>query len=549
MAQVSGAPDTLGIQHTQGHVLCCLCGLAIQPNPSNMCVNCLRTQVDITANVQKSVTIFFCRGCGRYLQPPRHWVKADLESRELLTFCVKRIRGLSKLKLVDAGFIWTEPHSKRLKLKLSVQGEVFNGAILQQTFSVDFVVADQPCLDCNRHAASPNVWTACVQVRQHVHHKRTFMFLEQMILRHGADASCTNIKEIHEGLDFFFANRQHAVKLVDFLQAVVPIKFRTAKQLVSHNIHTSNYNYKYTFSVEIVPVCKDDLVCLPAKLAASLGNLGPLVLCSRVSAALTLVDPLTLRHAQVEAGTYWHSPFRSLILPKQLVEFVVLDIELLGPTTSRHSLAEAQVARKSDFGRNDRMYTTITHLGQILHPGDTALGYDFEHANAVDPDLDRWIERGGSPPEVILVKKSYQEKRARKHAKGETRTWKLNRLAMEAAAGAEKASAQRARQAADRDTADMEHFLQELEEDADMRSRVALFKDKQAAAGRAARPAPSVAATDDDDGDFPEVPLEELLDDLAGLQLDEAEEEAAIAAAAAAGELDGGDSGAEDMTE
>lgn len=44
------------------------------------------------------VTIFFCRGCGRYLQPPRHWVKADLESRELLTFCVKRIRGLSKVQ-------------------------------------------------------------------------------------------------------------------------------------------------------------------------------------------------------------------------------------------------------------------------------------------------------------------------------------------------------------------------------------------------------------------------------------------------------------------
>ena len=123
------------------------------------------------------VTIFFCRGCGRYLQPPRHWVRAELESRELLTFCIKRIRGLGKvtnasisrttagwrlclvqsslsaghrgwssylcphsrhacnailcpsrmvrallqLKLVDAGFIWTEPHSKRLKVKLTVQ--------------------------------------------------------------------------------------------------------------------------------------------------------------------------------------------------------------------------------------------------------------------------------------------------------------------------------------------------------------------------------------------------------------------------------------------
>lgn len=28
---------------------------------------------------------------------------------------------LFQLKLVDAGFIWTEPHSKRLKLKLAVQ--------------------------------------------------------------------------------------------------------------------------------------------------------------------------------------------------------------------------------------------------------------------------------------------------------------------------------------------------------------------------------------------------------------------------------------------
>lgn len=59
-----------------------------------------------------------------------------------------------------------------------------------------------------------------------------------------------------QGLDFYFANRQHAVKLVDFLQAVVPCRFHTAKQLVSHNIHSSTYNYKYTFSVEIVPVCK-----------------------------------------------------------------------------------------------------------------------------------------------------------------------------------------------------------------------------------------------------------------------------------------------------
>jgi nonsense-mediated mRNA decay protein 3 len=32
------------------------------------------------------------------------------ESKELLTYCIKRVRGLQKVKLVDAAFIWTEPH-------------------------------------------------------------------------------------------------------------------------------------------------------------------------------------------------------------------------------------------------------------------------------------------------------------------------------------------------------------------------------------------------------------------------------------------------------
>ncbi len=59
-----------------------------------------------------------------------------------------------------------------------------------------------------------------------------------------------------QGLDFYFGSRAHAVKFVDFLQSVVPLRYRADKQLVSHNIHTSTYNYKYTFSVEMSPVCK-----------------------------------------------------------------------------------------------------------------------------------------------------------------------------------------------------------------------------------------------------------------------------------------------------
>ena len=58
--------------------LCCLCGTSIAPNPTNMCVNCIRTQVDITEGIQKQVTVLWCKSCGRYLQPPKHWLKADL---------------------------------------------------------------------------------------------------------------------------------------------------------------------------------------------------------------------------------------------------------------------------------------------------------------------------------------------------------------------------------------------------------------------------------------------------------------------------------------
>ena len=67
------------------------------------------------------------------------------------------------------------------------------------------------------------------------------------------------------GVDFFFGNRSHALKFNDFLSSVVPIKTRNDKQLVSHDEHAGTYNYKFTFSVKLVPLCKEDLCLLPHK--------------------------------------------------------------------------------------------------------------------------------------------------------------------------------------------------------------------------------------------------------------------------------------------
>lgn len=78
--------------------LCCLCGVQTPPNPSNMCINCIKSQVDITEGIQKQVSVLWCKECNRYLQPPKHWMRAELESKELLTFCIKRTKGLQKVR-------------------------------------------------------------------------------------------------------------------------------------------------------------------------------------------------------------------------------------------------------------------------------------------------------------------------------------------------------------------------------------------------------------------------------------------------------------------
>jgi len=69
-----------------------------------------------------------------------------------------------------------------------------------------------------------NTWQSMVQVRQKVNHKKTFFFLEQLILKHNAHKETINIKEVKDGIDFFYSNRSHAIKMVEFLSAVVPVR-------------------------------------------------------------------------------------------------------------------------------------------------------------------------------------------------------------------------------------------------------------------------------------------------------------------------------------
>ncbi|KAM4099024.1 hypothetical protein ACJW30_07G123800 [Castanea mollissima] len=495
------------VPQTVGTVLCCKCGIPMAPNAANMCVKCLRSEVDITEGLQKHVIIMHCPECNSYLQPPRTWIKAQLESKELLTFCVKRLKNLNKVRLVHAEFIWTEPHSKRIKVKLKVQKEVLNGAILEQSYVVEYVQQEHMCESCSRVQANPDQWVAAVQLRQHVSHRRTFFYLEQLILKHGAAASAIKINQMEQGIDFFFSNRSHGVKFVEFIGKVAPMKSRNDKQLVSHDIKSNNYNYKYTFSVEICPICREDLICLPLKVAASLGNLGPLVICTKVTNSIALLDPLTLRISYLDADQYWRLPFKSLLTSRQLVEYIVLDVEITSSEVnvggSKYVLADAQVARVSDFGRNDTIFNIRTHLGHLLNPGDYALGYDLYGANSNDIEIEK--HKGLVIPEVILIRKSYEEKRQKK--RGKPRAWKLKSLDMEVD--------DKNRTDQEKINSEYEQFLKDLEENPELRFNISLYRNKDY------QPSEMTSVADGDE--VPSIPLDELLADL---DLSEAEAEA-----------------------
>lgn len=488
------------------------------PNQANMCVNCLRSEVDVSEGIPKSITISWCRGCGRYLEPPSKWITCTLESKELLMFCLRRLKGLSKVKLVDANFVWTEPHSKRIKVKLTIQKEVFTNTILQQTFIVEYVVGNMFCVDCHKQEAGgdENNWVAVAQVRQRVTHKRTFYWLEQLILHHSANTNTLSIKESPDGLDFFFNSLSHCKQFIEFLQQVVPIRYQQSKKLISHDAKNNTHSYKFSYSVEMPPICKDDLVCLPPRLSAQFGGFPPLALIYKVSNQLHVLDPWTLQTREISTTTFWHLPFRSICAKSNLIDFMVLDVEPLNVENGKFQLCDITVARLSDIGRNDIQFYIRSHLGKWLHPGDTVAGYDLTSANLVEDDMVGM--RGQQLPEIILVKKSYPNRR--KNSRG-ARHWRLKALAKEQEL--QRRNAELAKEARD-----YEEFLQELEEDPEMRGQVSMYRVEGARQPQAASSMDGMQDADgnqmnadDDDGeaDFPEVGMDELLEEMAEMAL------------------------------
>ena len=70
-------------------------------------------------------------------------------------------------------------------------------------------------------------------------------------------------------------------------------------------------------------------------------------------------------------------------------------------------MAEIEICRETDLGMNDQSYTIFTHLGNILHTGDSVLGYDLTQSVIEDEFIETLSY---DKPDAILIRKSYTDK-------------------------------------------------------------------------------------------------------------------------------------------
>ncbi|KAK9742452.1 hypothetical protein RND81_03G173900 [Saponaria officinalis] len=250
---------------------------------------------------------------------------------------------------------------------------------------------------CSSQDPASQCTTTTVQLRQCVSNKQR---LDELVIyrlgKQGCELAFKRCKTVDQvGLDTYFDTESDALMYFDFLCSRVPI--RPDKLIKS----PSNGNY---ITAMVCPISREDLIYLRSdKLSARLGSLGPLMICKHVTNTIFLLDPLTLTLATVSAVEYWNEPtaFEIYKSAKDLVEYIVLGVtKICG--RSFFSLADVDVARVADFGKNDIVFTIRTHLG-YLKPGDRAFGYDLYGTNNNATMMGD--ESKGSLPDVVLVKR------------------------------------------------------------------------------------------------------------------------------------------------
>ena len=302
---------------TYSKIVCCLCSAVIDANPRGTCEACLKKSLNIKTCIPTEFELQYCKGCQRFLRPP--YVKIERDSADMMKLCLSRIKSYDKkVKIIDSNFIYTEPHSKIIKIKISIQKEVEKN-ILSQNLIIEFKEKWNLCRDCQK-LQTPHTWSSCVQIRQRVPHKKTMLYLEQIILKNKMQKSSLYFEEANDGFDFFFSTRRAGEIFSNWIATVVPSKITYHKKYVSLSTST------FTYLVDVANVAKYDLFILDKDSYKKLGGIGPLLICTRLSSRTIFIDPRTFNHLYLDGNTFFKYKFNPFCNSNQLTEFLVLDV-------------------------------------------------------------------------------------------------------------------------------------------------------------------------------------------------------------------------------
>lgn len=441
----------------------------ILANNANQCGACLAQEFDLHSVLNKGpvasgsdIVVHQCRQCRKYERgKTKKYEYLEPESPELLSLCLRLIPALSsshspKLHLVDAMWVWTEPHSMRFKVRLTVRTEVMNVTI-QQRVLVELYVKFKQCQECNREYTN-RTWHALVQLRQKRNDdspRKGLRMVEMALARHpDIRKQVLSVDASRQGFDFYFMSLVHAQAFAAYLARIAPMRIKTTKKLVSTDVKSNTANLKHTVACDMVPLCRDDLVMVH-KSAKGCNIAGRICLVTKMSSTVHLVDGSPRRSPIMDGATMELSPetyyksggdkhYLTVCSSRRMIRFVVLDVEMCqddsnydhhncgdyndgdnenknnsdraskllykGPSSGVHkfALADVQVARESDMGHNNESFCVVTHLGNLLQVGDVVMGYDMVSSvlsGVVDWSSDNCFQSHFTIPDVVLVKK------------------------------------------------------------------------------------------------------------------------------------------------
>lgn len=352
------------------YIACCKCGTSILPNNLNMCKACTATEVDITSLLITNRYVEHCRQCDRYLSPPRKWITCAWHSKELLAYLLRENTQLSKFKIIDSEFVYTEIHSKQLEHVVLLEKDE-----IRKQVNIKYRIRNKQCPDCQKVEAKL-YWSSVVQVRQRVVHKKTLLFLEQLILHAKAFNNTSNIKERKDGIDFYYLNKVPALKMVEFIKKSTMVRLKVSEQLITEDKKSNKSKYKFTYCIEIVPICRDDILKVSERIAMKYG-IGRINIVLKVHSNIKMIDPLSMKIVEIDNRNYWgfQDEFKVLMSSRNLRKFNISELEKTGLSTGKYSQSDVYINTDVNEYRHCK-----SHLGNVLREGGTVLGYDFEHS-------------------------------------------------------------------------------------------------------------------------------------------------------------------------